>query len=515
MGKAKITPTNIDLLKKLNSDRKKQAGRTRADFSGVSENSIGARSSSVGVSTSTGSPFNTGGGRISGYLSFFPKTLTVTANTIDLEDQTAGTGNVTGNTSNVNVTGGGIITQIDGANDEGQLLIIKAQGTTVTLRDGVGISTPGASDYVILDDEAAILIGDAVGSNTWVVIGVEGGAGGGGADNLGDHIATEALKMNDSAIYFDTAQIHAIISGTNVMSYVVGDATSGAHQFFVDDLGNPVMKITEDEVEINADILGVDRIQIVGGTTSSTSVNDVAFYLDSSGDLVSNVNANDGWIWSSGNTIKMTHTDSTLQKRNVTSPSFELYNTRSAAAGTAGSISFLAESASQSGVAMAYIIGETETATGFGSGSMKLGVNDSGSSTNYIELNDGNSGTIEMFKNLDMNDNNIIDVNILSFSSAISGQFFGTTVGGIQYHVPSSDSHDFYVADDRIIEIDESHLNMFGNELDFNTGGRVDFADTQQTIGSNGLASALTANPVGYVKVKVGGTERIMPYYRA
>lgn len=36
---------------------------------------------------------------------------------------------------------------------------------------------------------------------------------------------------------------------------------------------------------------------------------------------------------------------------------------------------------------------------------------------------------------------------------------------------------------------------------------------TQSTIGANGAASALTANPVGYVKVLIGGTARIIPYY--
>lgn len=36
---------------------------------------------------------------------------------------------------------------------------------------------------------------------------------------------------------------------------------------------------------------------------------------------------------------------------------------------------------------------------------------------------------------------------------------------------------------------------------------------TQSTIGANGAASALTANPVGYQKVLIGGVARIIPYY--
>lgn len=36
---------------------------------------------------------------------------------------------------------------------------------------------------------------------------------------------------------------------------------------------------------------------------------------------------------------------------------------------------------------------------------------------------------------------------------------------------------------------------------------------TQGTIGANGAASALTANPVGYININVGGVPYIMPYY--
>ena len=44
--------------------------------------------------------------------------------------------------------------------------------------------------------------------------------------------------------------------------------------------------------------------------------------------------------------------------------------------------------------------------------------------------------------------------------------------------------------------------------VDFNTA-------TQATIGANGGASALTANPVGYLKIKIAGADRIIPFYNA
>lgn len=36
---------------------------------------------------------------------------------------------------------------------------------------------------------------------------------------------------------------------------------------------------------------------------------------------------------------------------------------------------------------------------------------------------------------------------------------------------------------------------------------------TQITIGTNGAASALTANPVGYLTVMIGNTPYQLPYY--
>ncbi len=36
---------------------------------------------------------------------------------------------------------------------------------------------------------------------------------------------------------------------------------------------------------------------------------------------------------------------------------------------------------------------------------------------------------------------------------------------------------------------------------------------TQTTIGANGAASALTANPVGYLRITIANTEYSLPYY--
>jgi hypothetical protein len=64
---------------------------------------------------------------------------------------------------------------------------------------------------------------------------------------------------------------------------------------------------------------------------------------------------------------------------------------------------------------------------------------------------------------------------------------------------------------DNTISTNASNANL---ELSANGTGTVDFRlPTSATVGANGAASALTANPVGYLKIKVNGTEYQIPYY--
>lgn len=91
---------------------------------------------------------------------------------------------------------------------------------------------------------------------------VYGSSGSGGGDNLGDHIAIQALLMQDNAIFFDTPQLKSIISLGNAINYVNDISSAGSHDFFVDDLVTPKLKITETDIEINEDML-LHRKEIV------------------------------------------------------------------------------------------------------------------------------------------------------------------------------------------------------------------------------------------------------------
>ena len=54
-----------------------------------------------------------------------------------------------------------------------------------------------------------------------------------------------------------------------------------------------------------------------------------------------------------------------------------------------------------------------------------------------------------------------------------------------------------------------NHLALNANSLALDINSPL----TQTTIGANGAASALTANPVGYLTVSIAGTTRIIPFY--
>ncbi|MGE0533132.1 MAG: right-handed parallel beta-helix repeat-containing protein [Hyphomonadaceae bacterium] len=50
-------------------------------------------------------------------------------------------------------------------------------------------------------------------------------------------------------------------------------------------------------------------------------------------------------------------------------------------------------------------------------------------------------------------------------------------------------------------------------DLAMATGKRIDLQNSQTTVGGAGAASALPANPTGYIPIKVAGTEYVVPYY--
>ena len=121
---------------------------------------------------------------------------------------------------------------------------------------------------------------------------------------------------------------------------------------------------------------------------------------------------------------------------------------------------------------------------------------------------------------LDMNNFDIKEVDQLKFN--VTGQTINTLSTGLNYYVPSGDSHKFHVDNNLKITISSSNITfnddaIFNNTLQLNgsmtvqgggdihltTGGRFDFA------ADTGTPSTFT----GYLKIKVAGATKYIPYY--
>lgn len=91
---------------------------------------------------------------------------------------------------------------------------------------------------------------------------------GGGADNLGNHTATQALRMQDYAIFLDVATLQSILSLAGAINYV-NDIVGGSHDFYINDLVIPKFGITETSIESNVtlDMNGKNIISTVNPAT--------------------------------------------------------------------------------------------------------------------------------------------------------------------------------------------------------------------------------------------------------
>jgi hypothetical protein len=59
-----------------------------------------------------------------------------------------------------------------------------------------------------------------------------------------------------------------------------------------------------------------------------------------------------------------------------------------------------------------------------------------------------------------------------------------------------------------------THVSNADLQLDTDGTGFIDIrTDSQTTVGSAGSATAIPAQPTGYIKIKIGGTLRVIPFY--
>ena len=375
---------------------------------------------------------------------------------------------------------------------------------------------PGAVDYPVLQDESAILIWNVL-INKWQVTGTEAGAGGGsGIDNVVEDLTPE-LGGDLDALGLDINNVGTLDFNTHADAWIAGIGTDiiynvnstdthnftvgGSSQFGIDStyvtVLNNILKLRETStsnttLEMHADSPSPNDFDTISSIIfygeNNASSKEVYGRIDAiQNDVTSGTEDGEVIIGVTGagfqNAAQLILEHTTLELRRSLSNSLG------------------------DGCEMVFHNDDSSMNDGQTVGRIRMDSNDSGGNqTVYGQMtftaDDVTNGTEDGGFDLE-----VMQAGTLRNWLYIDG-------GGMNLSVPSGDSVDFWVAGTRVVQILDQGLNMFGNELDFNSGGRVDFADNTTTIGSNGSASPLTANPVGYALIKINGVERQIPYYR-
>ena len=116
-------------------------------------------------------------------------------------------------------------------------------------------------------------------------------------------------------------------------------------------------------------------------------------------------------------------------------------------------------------------------------------------------------------------DNIRLDGNVISATSGsitltpANGQ--NVTVGGTNTNFTAAEIHGT-LGEFTTLRTDTLQSDTSDGDIEIGTQGTGVLnltTDTQTTVGSAGGASALPGAPTGYIKIKIGGTLRVIPYW--
>jgi len=275
--------------------------------------------------------------------------------------------------------------------------------------------------------------------------------------------------------------------------------------------GNIVLEIGTGEIDFKTlDAVNIDRLTFIADSLAPTSPDVPQIYVGGGvgqAHLIFNNKANDEFIWTSDNIIKMILTDSTLEKRNVTAPNFNLNNTRVAATGTVGTFSFIANTTTLSGVNMAFIIGDTENEVGVGSGGLKLGVNLNGIPTLFLTMNDSNDGNVKFSKNLDLN------TNYLQLESITSPGVTGSASTGRMFMDSDNSNHLSIIRNGGVIDLESASQTPILQNVDYDDFNIFDISRISQNgiVPTSGFINMANSAGLSW-EASPAGTDGILTY---
>ena len=413
---------------------------------------------------------------------------------------------------------------------DGQIKIVHPEnGKSLNINPGGHFAN--ASTITVDDGFFTLMLWSEENGNKWLPL--QTAAGGG--DNLGNHTATQALKMKDFAIFLDTAENQSIIALALANNYVV--PTGGAHDFFVNNLVTPKFGITETSVESNvnlimnsADIREVDRLQFVQDAGALIAVGNPTIYVDSigAGDLVINNVDTEAIIHSFSNKVGLQSTESTLQKQATNLlPRINIYKNAIPSTGTAYAESIYYFDRTTGGKTTGAVITAIAEDTGNTTyeGGLAFQIMQAGSQNIFLRMNEAKNNKIVSFRDIDLNGtNDLLGVDNIDFdgaSSTIEGlhnlQFAQTShsinslSGELDYQVAATDFHRFIAGGTEIARFTEVtagvyRLNMADHTIDdtkdirFDPSATYAGAGATPTIGYDNASDELRFNAPNLAK---------------
>ena len=454
---------------------------------------VGLGGTSSGSPIPAGNYLNTAGGTMIGPIAYYPTTVSIASNVIDigLSSDKSSTYVILDSSTTDLIT-------INGAQFSGQDLILQGKtGSTITVKNSGNIVTSDGADYDIVGLALVRLIYDEA-STKWRIYSTVGSGGGSGG---WDGNATSILDMNDFEIQHTGKISFEVTSG--VYPSIDVSADSSVMNFRVNGIG--AMALSEASGDPTLEVIGNPNPAIKTRSTDSTPTDDQiigGLYFDAFNSALS---------LKTFGSLKMESSDVT--------------------------------SGSEDG---AFMMNLMKNGTGT---NVLLFDNDRllPQQTDTYDLG-GNANRFQYVSAKYLN-----NIEQLSFSAAISGQYINSSTAGLQYYVPSGDSHVFEVvstpvvtmtstettfADDVIVSGDLTNTTHNDNFTWSGTGytalystnsylysdttwlgqyGNGDVCRISSTLNFTGNTSGthqtLPTQSDGYISIEIGGIARKLYYY--
>ena len=427
----------------------------------------------------------------------------------------------------------GDLETILGAQRQGhRLTLFGIAGNTITIIHTAAatpntIVTPDGSDFTFLENMAVSLVYDITLAK-WRIV---SGSSSGGGDVFGPGSSTDNAIVRWDGITGTMIQDSGVILTDadgleNVASLEIVDSVGGLHGIFqglasppddavrltltagnvfqiLDNITNLIRLDDTNGLDVfSHDIRDVDRLRFIQNTGTLISVADPTIYVDNigAGDLVINNVDTEAIIFSHSNVVGLQATTTTLQKEtNGQLARFRLYETGAVptAGNSVGDVIFSANRTTSGLTDFAIISGVAEDiGDATREGGLAFQINQAGSFNIFMQFNDAENDAIEAFRDIQMNNNDINQIQALGFQD-IGGQIsVADDAAGFNFVTTSDRPFRFTPNATNVLDIDDGGIIMLGSSNiamgNNNITGlnQLAFNETGQTI-TDGV-SALT-----------------------